>query len=54
MLLQDDVDLEALIKFPFEMVEGVTTIGEEERQFYRPAHHAAIRAMIDYVHGAAE
>lgn len=47
--VQDDTDLESLIEFSFDNVQGVDQLSEEERHFYRPAHHAAIRAMIEYV-----
>jgi glyoxylase-like metal-dependent hydrolase (beta-lactamase superfamily II) len=44
-------DLEALVGFPFDEVAGVAELTEEARAFYRPAHHAAIRAMVEYVQG---
>lgn len=43
----DDADLEELIGFPFEAaVPPGHTVTQPE--FYRPGHHTAIRAMLEY------
>ncbi len=48
----DDSDLEDFIGFPFNDVPGVDQLNENERAFYRPAHRAALRAMIEWVQEA--
>jgi hypothetical protein len=48
----DDSDLENFISFPFDDVPGVDQLNENERAFYRPAHQAALRAMIEWVQEA--
>jgi hypothetical protein len=50
----DEADLEALVGFPFDDVPGADQLNEEERAFYRPAHHAAIKAMIAWVQNTAD
>ena len=44
------VDPEEVLGYPFESVIGVDTLDAEGRAFYRGAHRAAIRAMLDHVH----
>jgi hypothetical protein len=44
----DDADLENLIGFPFDDVLGTDQLNDEDRAFYRPAHHAAIKAMLEW------
>lgn len=53
-LLRPDIDLETLVNFPFDDVPGVDQLNDEDRAFYRPAHHAAITAMIDWVQKTAD
>jgi glyoxylase-like metal-dependent hydrolase (beta-lactamase superfamily II) len=43
-----DDAIEALIAFPFEEVVPTGVDAEPLAGFYRPAHHAAARAMLDY------
>ena len=45
-----DADLEALIDFPF--AAAIPPGVQVERGFYRPGHHAAIRAMLARLGGA--
>jgi hypothetical protein len=43
-----DDTIEALIAFPFEAVVPAGVDPQPLAGFYRPAHHAAARAMLDY------
>ena len=45
----DQADFEARIGFLFDDVPGVDQLNDEERAFYRPAHHAAIKAMLEWM-----
>jgi glyoxylase-like metal-dependent hydrolase (beta-lactamase superfamily II) len=42
-----DIDPDVALGYPFEHVVGTKALDNEERAFYREAHHAAIRAMLD-------
>jgi glyoxylase-like metal-dependent hydrolase (beta-lactamase superfamily II) len=44
----DDTALENLIGFPFDDVLGAEQLNADDRAFYRPAHHAAIKAMLEW------
>ena len=46
-----DADLEALVDLPF--AAAIPPGAHVERGFYRPGHHAAIRAMLAHLGGAA-
>lgn len=54
LLVPDDSDLEDVIGFAFDELQGVDQLNDEDRAFYRPAHHAAITAMIDWVGQAVD
>lgn len=47
--IDDTTDLEALIDYRFDDLPGIIALDEQERTFYRSAHHQAIRAMLAYL-----
>lgn len=47
--LDDDVDIEALLEFPFEQVAGYSALDAEQQAAYRSTHRIAAVAMVRWL-----
>lgn len=53
-LRDDNIDLEDVISFPLDEVPGADHLDDDERTFYRRAHHDALRATVDWVQNMSD
>lgn len=47
--IDDTIDVEALIAYPFDDIPNIAGLDDQERSFYRAGHHQAIRAMLAHL-----